>query len=57
MFALLVSLAGVDDPEAFLADPFPRFALAFDDTLSLPMLSAAPGESPTRPPTSSRGQP
>ena len=39
-----VVFAGVGDPEAFLADPFSRFALAFDYTLSLPMLSAAPGD-------------
>ncbi|GAA0193274.1 hypothetical protein GCM10009000_002710 [Halobacterium noricense] len=39
-----VVFAGVNDPEAFLADPFSRFALAFDYTLSLPMLSAAPGD-------------
>ncbi|QZP37506.1 DUF7332 family protein [Halobaculum magnesiiphilum] len=40
-----VVFAGVSDPEAFLADPFSRFAIAFDYTLSLPMLSAAPGDS------------
>ncbi|WP_435127683.1 DUF7332 family protein [Halobaculum sp. D14] len=40
-----VVFAGVgDDPAAFLSDPFSRFGLAFDYTLSLPMLAAAPGE-------------
>lgn len=34
---------GVGDPVAFLADPFGRFRTVFDYTLSLPMLSAAPG--------------
>lgn len=38
-----VVFAGVGDPATFLADPFSRFALAFDYTLSLPMLSAATG--------------
>jgi hypothetical protein len=39
-----VVVGGVGDPEAFLADPFSRFALVFDYTLSLPMLAAAPGD-------------
>ncbi|MFD1634670.1 DUF7332 family protein [Haloplanus ruber] len=34
---------GVGDPVGFLADPFSRFRTVFDYTLSLPMLSAAPG--------------
>lgn len=38
-----VVFTGVGDPVAFLADPFGRFRTVFDYTLSLPMLSAAPG--------------
>ncbi|UIP01051.1 hypothetical protein Hbl1158_06770 [Halobaculum sp. CBA1158] len=39
-----VVFAGVGDPGEFLADPFSRFAIAFDYRLSLPMLAAAPGD-------------
>ncbi|WP_435063257.1 DUF7332 family protein [Halobaculum sp. EA56] len=40
-----VVFAGVGDAGDFLADPFSRFALVFDYTLSLPMLDMAPGDS------------
>lgn len=40
-----VVFAGVGDPAAFLADPFARFGLAFDYTLSLPMFEGLVGDS------------
>jgi hypothetical protein len=39
-----VVFEGVDDPVAFLLDPFARFRVVFAYTLSLPMLAPAPGE-------------
>lgn len=36
--------AGVGNVSSFFADPFSRFAIAFDYTLSLPMLAMAPGD-------------
>ncbi|MFC7098330.1 DUF7332 family protein [Halobaculum marinum] len=39
-----VVFVGVGDVSEFLADPFSRFALVFDYTLSLPMFDAVPGE-------------
>lgn len=38
-----VVFEGVGDPVAFVTDPFDRFHTVFEYTLSLPMLSAAPG--------------
>ncbi|MFC7136588.1 DUF7332 family protein [Halobaculum litoreum] len=39
-----VAFVGVGDASEFLADPFSRFALVFDYTLSLPMFDTVPGE-------------
>ncbi|MFC7069370.1 DUF7332 family protein [Halobaculum lipolyticum] len=39
-----VVFVGVGDASEFLADPFSRFGLVFDYTLSLPVFDTVPGE-------------